>query len=226
MAFGKTKPVHRTGSSSLPFFLGFFFSVEEVRMPIPNQKKNVLRTPKKRSPTRTVVPKNCDFGAPASKNKGNRGAPQIGSNPYEEPMAYFLAPNWNSDKSYLVVGPRSLLSTVIGDRRKFDKETLFLAKAITAVGAVTVGLCVMLAATTDLPGILGFIALVTISIIGSHPRFAKDIEPLTCNLTFVRRRSAYTLAYIMHGSPEQRGWWNGAFPSTDRQVAWERPCMD
>ncbi|KAF9981915.1 hypothetical protein BGZ79_006043, partial [Entomortierella chlamydospora] len=77
----------------------------------------------------------------------------------EDPMAFFLAPNWNSDESYLVVGPRSLLSTVIGDRRKFDRETLFLAKAITTVGAITVGLCVMLAATADLPGILGFIAL-------------------------------------------------------------------
>ncbi|KAF8956970.1 hypothetical protein BGZ46_002280 [Entomortierella lignicola] len=140
----------------------------------------------------------------------------------EDPMAFFLAPNWNSDESYLVVGPRSLLSTVIGDRRKFDRETLFLAKAITTVGAITVGLCVMLAATADLPGILGFIALVTISIIGSHPRFAKDVKPLTCKLTFARRRSAYTLAYIMHGSPEQPGWWNGAFPSTDRQAAWER----
>ncbi|KAK3847970.1 MAG: hypothetical protein J3R72DRAFT_139224 [Linnemannia gamsii] len=140
----------------------------------------------------------------------------------KDSMAYFLAPNWNSDESYFVVGPRDLLSKVIGDRRKFDSETLFFAQTITTVGAITVGLCVILAATGDLPGLLGFIALVTISLIGSHPRFAKDIEPLTCNLTFARRRSAYTLAYIMHGSPEQLGWWNGAFPSTDRQTDWER----
>ncbi|KAI8596063.1 hypothetical protein EDD21DRAFT_389457 [Dissophora ornata] len=137
-------------------------------------------------------------------------------------MAFFLAPNWNSDESYFVVGPRDLLSTVIGSRRKFDRGTLFFAQTITTVGAITVGLCVMLAATADLPGILGFIALITISMIGSHPRFAKDVEPLTCNLTFARRRSAYTLAYIMHGSPEQLGWWHGAFPSTDRQITWER----
>ncbi|KAF9181060.1 hypothetical protein BGZ51_005687, partial [Haplosporangium sp. Z 767] len=137
-------------------------------------------------------------------------------------MAFFLAPNWNSDETYFVVGPRNLLSTVIGSRRKFGRRTLFLAQTITTVGVITVGLCVMLAATEDLPGLLGFIALVTISIIGSHPRFAKDVEPLTCNLTFARRRSAYTLAYIMHGSPEQLGWWHGAFPSTDRQAAWER----
>lgn len=140
----------------------------------------------------------------------------------KDSMAYFLAPNWNSEETYFVVGPRELLSTVIGKRRKFDTGMVFFAQAITTVGAITVGLCVMLAATVDLPGLLGFIALVTISTIGSHPRFARDVEPLTCNLTFARRRSAYTLAYVMHGSPEQLGWWNGAFPSTDRQAAWER----
>jgi len=137
-------------------------------------------------------------------------------------MAYFLAPNWNSDEAYFVVGPRSLLMDVIGDRRKFDKGTLFLARILAVFGAITVGLCVMLAATTDLPGLLGFIVLVSISLIGSHPRFSKDVEPLTCNLTFARRRSAYTLAYIMYGTPQQLGWWHGAFPSTDRQSAWQR----
>jgi len=37
---------------------------------------------KKNDLTGTAVPKKCDFGAPALKTKENRGAPQIGPNPY------------------------------------------------------------------------------------------------------------------------------------------------
>ncbi|KAI9234076.1 MAG: hypothetical protein BYD32DRAFT_439552 [Podila humilis] len=129
----------------------------------------------------------------------------------------------DGNNCYTESGGRSQKLACVDWRVRDGGSTLWRCYTCYSLALVVVGLGWTYGSwLSDLPGLLGFMALVTISMIGSHPRLAKDVEPLTCNLTFARRRSACTLAYIMHGSPEQLGWWHGAFPSTDRQTAWER----